>query len=67
MSDSLSKAIHYRELAAECVKLAELGATDRIRAHYQTIAECYLERARAELRNAEKNARQKSSISTAIS
>jgi hypothetical protein len=54
--DSLSKATQYRHLAAECVKLAELANSDKVREHYHKIAASYLAMARAEIRHAEHEA-----------
>ena len=55
MPDAFNKAVRYRELADECLKLSERATDDEIRGHYRKIAENYLVVARAELTRAEQN------------
>jgi hypothetical protein len=50
MSDRLSRAARYRELAAEREQLAMLATDDRVRVHYQNMAAYYLMLAQAEMK-----------------
>ena len=50
MPNALSRAQRYKDLADECMRLAELATSDDIRRHYGTIAESYLSLAEAELK-----------------
>jgi branched-subunit amino acid aminotransferase/4-amino-4-deoxychorismate lyase len=52
MSDPATRAMRYRERAAECLRLAEIAAADDIKEHYRRLADHYDELAAAEDRQA---------------
>jgi len=56
MSEPLAKAIRYRELAAECVRLSEIATDERVCGGYRNLAASYLALARAELRRIDQTA-----------
>jgi hypothetical protein len=54
VSNELTKAWRYRDLAAECVRLADIAVDPPMREGFRSLARSYLELAQAELLSAEK-------------
>ena len=62
MQDSLGNAIRYQERAADCDHLADTLPDDGLRAYYRSLADQYLNMARAELKRAEREIDHKTSV-----